>query len=191
MRYKFIFLIIAAAAMPLLLTHKAYAHFPAYEGSYTVTLHVNPDDSPTPKQPASLNFIIDDRSDRFNMAGCICQVKVTEGGSLIFNSLIHQQSPSVFSVYNSTIPFVFPDRAVYHIELKGQPSKVGAFSSFDLGWNFRVDQYPIAPPKSMVGTIIKLLAGIVGLAIITGLIVYGLSARASGHKPRARTRIKK
>jgi hypothetical protein len=142
-----------------------YAHFPATDGNMTVTLHVDPDDDPVPTKQANLYFLFDDKTKKFTLANCNCVVTVTEQGKQIYQKSLAAYTSKTPSIWGAHAPFIFPNRDVYQISLKGEPKTKNAFQPFSLTWNFRVDQYP--PVSPINNSII-----IFGLVIFVGIIVF-------------------
>src|SRR6266700_1005769 len=57
-----------------------YAHFSVTDGDMTVTLHVDPNDDPTPGKQAHLYFFFEDTTKRFKLINCTCTISITELG---------------------------------------------------------------------------------------------------------------
>jgi hypothetical protein len=151
----------------------AYAHFPATDGNMTVTLHVDPNDDPIPGKQAHLYFLFDDATNRFKLANCTCTVSITELGKQTYIQQLSVLKSSKPSIWGASLPYIFPERNVYHIVLTGNPKKANEFQSFTLSWYFRVDtinpglvQTQQGPPDIVV------LLGALGVVIL-GLIVFG------------------
>ena len=132
----------------LFLPQMASAHFPAKDGEINAILHVDPNDSPIPGEQANLYFLIDYGSLKkiFYLNQCNCVVTITQEGKQIFRQqLIDKNNPNR-SIWGANVPFVFPERDVYHITLSGKPLPKYSFQPFTVSWNFRVDEYaPISP----------------------------------------------
>lgn len=117
----------------------AYAHFPATDGDMTVTLHVDPNDDPTPLQQANLYFLFDDSGRHFSVTQCNCTVTVSEQGRPIFQQQLTANNAKQPSIWGARMPFIFPRNDIYQIILTGKPKNNGTFQSFYLSWYFRVD----------------------------------------------------
>jgi hypothetical protein len=140
-----------------------YAHFPATDGDMTATLHVDPNDDPVPTKQANLYFLFSDKTKKFVLAKCNCIVTVSEHGDQLYQKpLIADTGTSIWSARTS---FVFSNRDVYQISLKGEPKTKNAFQPFNLQWNFRVDQYPPISPLNNSFIIF-------GLIIVVGIVIF-------------------
>jgi len=116
-----------------------YAHFPATDGDMTVTLHVDPNDDPTPEKQAHLYFLFDDTTKKFKLANCNCSVSVAELGKQTYTQKLSSPKSNKPSIWGASMPYIFPERNVYHIVLAGNPKKTNEFQPFTLSWYFRVD----------------------------------------------------
>jgi len=153
-----------------------YAHFPATDGNMTVTLHVDPDDDPVPGQDATINFLFDDSTNLFHIADCECLVTIAEQGNPLYqNSQIGNKS-ALNSIWNASIPFVFPKRDVYEISLSGKPKDKNAFQAFSVHWFFRVDQFP--KQGQVLGdsddSFIYFVIAYFSIFLVTGAAVYAI-----------------
>ncbi len=117
----------------------AFAHFPKTDGDITVTLHIDPDDNPTPGKQANLYFLFDDSSSRFYLPKCICILFVYEKNKQIYKHQLTDNKNSKFTIWGTATPFVFPTNDVYEILLTGKPYSGNVFQQFKLSWYFRVD----------------------------------------------------
>jgi hypothetical protein len=142
-----------------------FAHFPATDGTTTVTLHVDPDDDPIPTKQANLYFLIDDKTKEFELSNCGCIVTITEQGKQIYQGQLLSNTDSTPSIWGEHVPFVFPKRDVYQISLTGKPLMPQAFQPFSVSWNFRVDQYPPAMPLQNPFILF-------GIVIIIGAVIF-------------------
>jgi hypothetical protein len=119
--------------------HLVYAHFPSTDGDMTVTLHVDPNDDPTAGKQAHLYFLFDDSTKKFALANCTCTVSITELDKQTNAYQLSALKNSKPSIWGASLPYVFTERNVYHIVLKGVPKKANAFQPFTVSWYFRVD----------------------------------------------------
>lgn len=140
-----------------------YAHFPATDADMTVTLHVDPNDDPVPTKQANLYFLFDDKIKKFRLSQCNCIVTVTQQGNQLYQKSLVANTGN--SIWGARVPFIFPNRDVYQISLKGEPKTKNAFQRFSLQWNFRVDQYP--PVSPLNNSLI-----IFGLVIVVGIVIF-------------------
>jgi len=136
MRYRLILALLVVVGVLFLKAPVALAHFPAYDKSMTVVLHIDPDDQPLAGQPARLNFFYEDSQHKFNPQKCNCQVTISEQGKRIFKAQVPLSSPSPTGF--GLIPYTFKQPDVYKIGLSGSPTAGGDFAPFNVSWNFRV-----------------------------------------------------
>lgn len=104
------------------------AHVLKTEGSIGVVMHIDPGDNPLAGGQSTLFFDVTDKTNKFNAAECACRVDISEGGKVI-------DSES----FSTAIPFIFPQKDVYQINLVGSPETPGQFQPFNLTYNVRVD----------------------------------------------------
>ena len=161
----------------------AHAHFLTTDGAINAILHVDPNDSPIPGEQANLYFIIDYGGLKkiFYLNQCNCVVTITQEGKQIFQQPLIDKSNPNRSIWGANVPFVFPERDVYHITLSGKPKQGYSFQSFTISWNFRVDEYaPISPPalqlnsahKQSDPTFIYFVIGYLSIPLLTGVALY-------------------
>ena len=72
------------------------------------------------------------------------------------------------------MPYIFPERNVYHIVLTGNPKKANEFQPFTLSWYFRVDTINpgLVQVQQKGPSDIEQLLGALGVVIV-GLIIFG------------------
>jgi hypothetical protein len=116
----------------------ALAHEYQTDGTITVLLHTNPDDDPVVAEPASLFFQVTDTAGRFDAAKCDCSVTISDQGKQLFSDSLLRIDGA--SIYGFTIPFTFPQKAVYGVVVTGKPKTLGAFQSFQVQFALRVDR---------------------------------------------------
>jgi hypothetical protein len=112
------------------LTPLAYAHFTLEDHGTRVQLHINPGDNPIANQKADLIFMFQKRDNNFQIEDCNCTASIYHHGEKIFT----QQLSS------NLVDYVFHQKDVYTLELRGQPRKANAFQPFVLKWDIRVDR---------------------------------------------------
>lgn len=168
----FIFLLVFAF---ILHPQSAYAHFPATDGDMTVTLHVDPDDDPIPGQKAIINFLFDDSTNRFQIEQCQCSLTIAEQGFTLYSNTHLASKDATNSIWNASLPYIFPKRDVYEIILSGKPKGKIDFQSFTVHWFFRVDQFP---QGQVLGTsdnsFIYFVIAYFSIFLVTGAAVYAI-----------------
>lgn len=168
----------------LFLFHRiTYAHFPATDKEIYAILHVDPNDSPIPGEQANLYFLITFGSSKktFYLNQCNCVVTVIEEGKQIFQQQLLDKNTPKNSIWGANVPFVFPERDVYHITLSGKPLSGYTFHPFSVSWNFRVDEYPpISAPALQLQSLQKqsdpsftyFAIGFLSIIILTGITSF-------------------
>jgi hypothetical protein len=161
-----------------------HAHFPATDKEIYAILHVDPNDSPIPGEQANLYFLITFGKSikTFYLNQCNCVVTVTEEGKQIFQQQILDKNTPKNSIWGANVPFVFPQRDVYHIALSGKPLPGYTFQPFTVSWNFRVDEYPpISAPALQLQslqkqqsdpTFVYFAIGFLGIIPLTGITLF-------------------
>ncbi|MEO8065584.1 MAG: hypothetical protein ABI643_01865 [Candidatus Doudnabacteria bacterium] len=160
----------------------ASAHLYETDGSVTVLLHSNPDDDPIVGAAAALFFQIDDTANRFDQAQCDCSVEISKQGKKLFSSSLLRIGGA--SIYAYTVPFTFPEKAVYSIVVTGKPKESELFQDFQVKYDLRVDrdqgQEATPATNSTSGRSAKLIAIIaVGFVVLAGLVIFFKSKRKS------------
>jgi hypothetical protein len=174
--------IVFFALLFFILPQLSYAHFYAIDKKITVILHVDPNDSPIPGENATLYFDIGDATHRFDLEKCDCILSITEQGKSIYHNALVERKDKNFNIWGSSVPFIFPQRDVYHITLNGKPKSTNAFQTFTISWYFRVDEYPQVSPVALQiaqplhrqsdPTFIYFVAGFLGIIVCTGIAVF-------------------
>ena len=120
--------LVGGAAVP------ASAHFLKSDRDIGAVLHLDPEDDPIAGQDTPLFFDIKDTAGKFVSDGCNCNVSVSQNGT---------QLSAVAATPTSTglsADILFPTKDVYRLTLTGQPIDAGAFQSFSMTWDIRVDR---------------------------------------------------
>ncbi|HEX7042042.1 MAG TPA: hypothetical protein VF189_02240 [Patescibacteria group bacterium] len=151
----------------LLFPKFTFAHFPEKVGDLTVTLHVDPDDNPTPNKQANLYFLFYDASGKFELSKCNCVVSVYKNDKQIFSQKLLEPNNSKPSIWGTKMPFIFPDWGEYDIVIKGNPISKDDFQYFFDSWEFSVD--PNTPglitkrPSELPMILLFVVLGVIGL----------------------------
>ncbi len=122
--------------LSLLVPQKSFAHVVQTDGSIGGVLHVDPDDEPYAKQVSNFFVSITDRQSKFDAQKCYCGFTIYENEREIYYQDL-QDNPSKSSLNFS---FIFPQKDVYKVVVKGRPSVLGAFQEFTLTYDIRVDR---------------------------------------------------
>jgi hypothetical protein len=152
---------------------RAFAHFSANDKNVTVVMHVKPDDSPIPGQPVTLYFLVNDPDNPFKLSQCDCNLSITEQGKQIFSQSLHMQAETKPSIWEIQVPFNFPKKDTYKIELIGNPVDSAVFQPFVVSWDFTVTQSP-EEPFPLQKTLLFLVSGVgIGIVILIVLFLTG------------------
>src|SRR5688572_20253797 len=122
----------------LLLAAPTDAHILERNETIGAVLHIDPDDDPIVGIPATIFLDITDPTGHLHPETCTCTVRV-----LRERTVIHEQSafdPSRGSALVAVATFTFPERAVYEIELTGEPKAEASFPVFTLKYPIRVQR---------------------------------------------------
>jgi hypothetical protein len=144
----------------------AFAHFPSTDKNITVIFHVEPDDDPNPGNPATLFFDIQDLQKKFQYSNCDCTVTITRGGKKIFQKKLDVLKNAKPSIFGASLSFTFPYRDIYYVKLSGKPSSSDNFQSFNVSWDFRVDNQPVQTSSMGFSQLELILSGFLGLVAI-------------------------
>ena len=149
----------------------ASAHVWRTNGNITVLLHVNPIDAPIAGQPAELLFGVTDATNHFTASSCQCVVTVSENGKILLDKPLIPWTggPSLFTYQ---MPFTFPDPAVYHVVVTGNPEASGTFQSFQVSYDERVNKNPDDPSADSGPVFYLTMSGASLLAIGSLYLVY-------------------
>lgn len=112
-------------------TFPAYAHVLKKDGPIGVVLHINPEDDPYVGQPADFFFDIKDTSNKFDASRCNCVAKILKNNQEIYSQSLDSSVTFVYS---------FPEKAIYQVILKGQPSEGSPFQPFEIKYDIRVSR---------------------------------------------------
>ncbi len=121
------------------ITTPVQAHFLVTDKNIGAVLHVDPSDEPIAKAPSSFFFEFKDKENKFKPESCDCMFSIIEGEKEIFSQTLFQNSTNP-SLTSASIFYTFAQKDVYTVKVVGKPNTPGAFQSFTLVWNFRVDQ---------------------------------------------------
>lgn len=155
-----VFLTLAVNTAPLA---PVYAHVLKTDGSIGIIMHIDPGDDPVANSQSILFFNIKDERGKFDLNKCSCQVNILKGGKNIFSTSLSQ-----------TVPYTFPGRDVYQVNVVGTPLNQGDFQPFNINFDVRVDKdvgtQPTTQGNSWLSSHLYLLIG-VGVVIT----IFGFS----------------
>ncbi len=126
--------IIALASVGLcnfLLTANVSAHVLETAGSIGAVLHIDPDDDPVAGEKSGIYFEIKDKTNRFKAQDCNCRLIIDRAGQTIYDQPFTKSEGGEFT---------FPARDVYTVKAVGAPKITGAFDSFELSYDIRVQR---------------------------------------------------
>lgn len=115
------------------------AHVLLTDGPVGVVLHIEPDDDPIVGQRSPIFFEFKDKEGRFSPAQCNCRVRLLRDSKEISNqSLVSAEGSGA----EMSAVVVFPERALYQLQISGAPRNTGVFQPFTLIKDVRVDRVP-------------------------------------------------
>lgn len=122
-------------AILFLLPQTSLAHTLENVRSIGAVLHVNSDDNPVVRQPATLVFSMSDQENLFNAKQCACTLNIKRGeenlGSLDVTAV---------SLDKLELGYTFPEPGVYTLTLSGIPKDGAIFKPFELPFELRVER---------------------------------------------------
>lgn len=145
----------------------AMAHELKTDRAISVLLHINPDDDPAANQPSELLFLITDASEKFNPDDCNCKASVLDNDQTVFSSSLFTSKSSYGSIFAPAIPYTFPHKGVYTVQLTGTPKTPNGFQSFSFSYIIRIERDEPLNTKSPVLNIVYIL--IVG-SVLAGIV---------------------
>lgn len=123
----------------LLLPAKTFAHVLETDGPIGAVIHIEPEDDPIVGQQASFFFEFKDKTGKFNGTNCDCQAIISKDGKELFKGSIYTNTDKP-SLDNSSLFFIFPEKGIYTLTITGTPLEEGAFQSFILKEEIRVER---------------------------------------------------
>jgi hypothetical protein len=141
----------AGAAM-MLAAAEAGAHMLKTDGDIGVLMHVDPNDEPVAREPATFFFEIKDRSGHFSGAECDCRLKILREDRQIADQ------PAQAGQTGVAAKFSFPEAGMYRVELNGAPVAQGRFARFSVPFDLRVERSG-APGSSRLWLALAVVAG--------------------------------
>jgi len=159
----------------VVLVPKVSAHFPATSGTIIAELHVEPDDNPVVGKPQTLDLILSDSTEHFNIAGCACVLSISKDGQPLYFQPVNAPNTGKPTIYSTQgVPYTFATAGNYRITFSAQPLVKGDFEPFNLNWDLEV---PTAAETSgfSVTTFIKYFAVILLIFLVIGAAVLMLN----------------
>jgi hypothetical protein len=154
------------------------AHQIKTDGSMSVLLHTDPNDDPYAGMPAMLHFVFTDSEKQFKMEDCECHAYISpynQREAIEKKGFVADlNAPNITRVYGSyTFEYVFPQRDVYAVLVKGAPKNGAAFKPFSMLYDLRIakgENLPVALAGSLHGSLFT-MAMLTTLAIIFFIVV--------------------
>lgn len=132
----------------------SYAHVTKVEGNMAVLMHIDPDDEAVAKIDSNLFFLFNDSTKKFSLPECDCLATLFLNGKKISES----------KILTSSVPVMFPKKAVYILEVTGSPIDGKSFDSFKVSIDIRVE-------KEAESSIIKLFKDY-AFPIVLSIIIF-------------------
>lgn len=134
-----VFFILAIILNSPVITLKAFAHILKPDGSIGAIMHIDPGDEPIAGQESGFFFEFKDREGKFNPEECDCTFVIEQEGEEIFSQPLFQNNSSP-SLTNASVFYTFPKKDIYKVRVSGNPKSTGAFQSFNLEYDIRVER---------------------------------------------------
>lgn len=149
------------------------AHVLQSNGTVGAVLHIDPEDDPIIGQPSGFYFEFKDTQNKFQLSECVCTFSVKQNGKQVFTEQLGSRDENQLQ---AQVTYTFPKKNVYTITVTGQPRTEGAFTSFTLAYNLRVDKEMTATTGER-SWVRRHLPHIIGAGIIiVFLLLYGMQA---------------
>ncbi len=144
------FLLILVTLFVFLLTPTiAHAHFKESDGDFNGLLHVEPGDKATAQQHVTLMMTMTDKTGKFSIDNCACDVSISMPGKLPYVQKITTPASTTGGRYSVMVPFVFPRGGTYNISFSGRPTTPNAFKPFNIVW----DDFKVTPASNEIQTL--------------------------------------
>lgn len=114
----------------------AHAHYVKTEGPISVLFHIQPNDKPATNQRALIHIYFTDLEKKFNGKNCECTLTIFENGQKLSQKQLFQDTEDL---YFSEVPFIFPRKSIYALEVTGAPINGATFQAFKTSYELRVD----------------------------------------------------
>ena len=153
--------LLAAVACLLFFAVMAEGHMLKTDGDIGVLMHVDPNDEPVAREPATFYFEIKDRSNKFSAAQCDCRLRVLEQGRELAERSAQANGAALAAAYT------FAEGGVYRVELRGTPTGEAHFTAFSVPFDVRVEKNAALgaeSPRTWRALVVVLGAGLLALA---------------------------
>lgn len=154
----------------------AEAHVLKTDGSIIATLHIDPNDEPLANGTSTIDLTFVDREGKLDITKCDCSIRVEDSGKEIASETVQNNSKISVAHDGFSMPFIFPTKGVYTIDISGKPEDPDGFQQFTFSYDVRVDRD--ADEKiTLLQKMLGLLRGhglhivLFGAAIIISIIV--------------------
>ena len=163
---KFLF-VLSFQFLVLLFPIGAHAHILSTDGEVGAVMHIDPDDDPVAGIESVFYFQLKDKSDTFDFSQCECVFSVIQNGKEIASEPIVDGGEDGLTLH---VSYTFPVRDVYTLKVLGRPTTQGAFNSFELSYDIRVERQSNQTSTNTL-PVYQLFFGIV-ILVITLLLIF-------------------
>jgi len=149
----------------IMLLPAAAAHMLKTDGDIGVLMHVDPDDEPVAREPATFYFEIKDRSGKFSSARCDCRLRVLNEGREVLHEAPAERTAQANGAALAAA-YTFAEAGVYRVELHGVPAGDASFTAFSVPFDVRVERNGAGAgsPRVWRALAVVLGAGLLALA---------------------------
>lgn len=171
----FIALLLCSLLFALRSPQGIYAHVLEKSGTVGGVIHIDPDDDPIVGQTSTIIIELKDTSGQLSKDTCACTFQIRSEGKTLYEQPLFK-GISEAEPQNIIIPYVFPRRDIYELQVKGAPTNGGTFQEFSLDYSIRVSRELSnkAPLRENVSFLSTHIPYIIGVGIILAFIIGAL-----------------
>lgn len=116
---------------------KTFAHVLQANRDVGVIMHIAPDDDPVAGKESEIFLEFKDPNGKFDPKNCDCSILITTNDSNLYYKKIFGDQNTKQTLL---LPFTFPEKGIYNIEITGKPKKKDAFGPFNISFDVRVSR---------------------------------------------------
>jgi len=128
----------------------ALAHEWQTDGSISVLLHTDPDDTPVAGQPATIFVNVTDAAGRFAVKDCTCYLNVIRDGRVAMSELLDPAAAKSAGLFQFEAPVTFIDAGAYSVVIDGVPQSPKDFQAFSVTFDEKVEPDRSSDPSPAV-----------------------------------------
>lgn len=148
------------------------AHVLKVSDNIGVTIHVDPDDDPIVGIESNIYLEFKDKTNQFSFIDCDCIITISTNGTVLSSGSIGNSS-----LTSASYKFIFPEKNIYKIDVKGKSKSENSFPEFSVGFEIRVDRDPTTSSRSNLP--LALLLGFIAIVFLALIIKLFTSRKDS------------